>query len=287
MKTQLQKQIQEGDTRFVRAGSKFNGLLGTDSALPGDYHPKLDVSPELSPMDAAYHQSLIGILRWIVEMGRVNICLETSVMSSCLVLSREDHLSKLFQMFGYLKSHINTELVFDSHLPLWWNKREAMFPQEDWRGTTYFNGTEESLKDSIPEDTPAPLGQGVTMSAWVDSDYASDKVTHCLRTDFLVYIQSSLIYWLTKKQGSVETSSFRSGFVAMKHCTEYVRGFCFKLRMMECYVRIVVTFTSSEIISQCFEIPVIQKVNCKRNQIQLPILLSKKAPYVMSGSAHI
>jgi hypothetical protein len=40
------------------------------------------------------------------------------------------------------------------------------------------------------------------------------------------------IYWHSKKQNSVETSTFGSEFMAMKHCTEYVRGLRYKLRMM-------------------------------------------------------
>jgi len=34
-----------------------------------DYRPEIDVSAELSPEFAAYYQSLIGILRWMVELG--------------------------------------------------------------------------------------------------------------------------------------------------------------------------------------------------------------------------
>ena len=37
---------------------------------------------------------------------------------------------------------------------------------------------------------------------------------------------------MSKKQTSVETSSFGSEFIAMKLCTEYVRGLRYKLRMM-------------------------------------------------------
>ena len=39
-----------------------NVFLLTVSPLPKDYHPELDMSDELSPTDAAYYQSLIGIL---------------------------------------------------------------------------------------------------------------------------------------------------------------------------------------------------------------------------------
>ena len=38
---------------------------------------------------------------------------------------------------------------------------------------------------------------------------------------------------MSKKKGSNETSSFVSEFVAMKVCTEYIRGLKFKLQMME------------------------------------------------------
>ena len=40
-----------------------------DTPLTSTYRPELDVSRELNVADAAYYQSLIGILRWIVELG--------------------------------------------------------------------------------------------------------------------------------------------------------------------------------------------------------------------------
>ena len=46
-----------------------------ETPLTSNYRPEIDVSRELlSPTDAAYYQSLIGILRWgMVELGRVDI----------------------------------------------------------------------------------------------------------------------------------------------------------------------------------------------------------------------
>ena len=37
---------------------------------------------------------------------------------------------------------------------------------------------------------------------------------------------------MSKKQTSVETSSLGAEFIAMKQCTEYIRGLRYKLRMM-------------------------------------------------------
>ena len=63
-----------------------------DAPVSNEYRPELDESEELDEVDAAYYQSLIGVLRWIVELGRVDINCEVSMMSSCLALPRFGHL---------------------------------------------------------------------------------------------------------------------------------------------------------------------------------------------------
>ena len=40
-----------------------------DTPLTTTYRPELDISRELSVADAAYYQSLIGILKWLDELG--------------------------------------------------------------------------------------------------------------------------------------------------------------------------------------------------------------------------
>ena len=47
----------------------------TASLLPG-YFLELDDSSDLDLQDATYYQSLIGILRWMVEMGQIDITCE-------------------------------------------------------------------------------------------------------------------------------------------------------------------------------------------------------------------
>ena len=79
-----------------------------DSTLSSNYLPELDETVELDPIDAAYYQSLIGILRWIVELGRVDIACEVSMMSSSMALPRHGHLCELYNLFAYLKRYHNT-----------------------------------------------------------------------------------------------------------------------------------------------------------------------------------
>jgi hypothetical protein len=216
----VNKYLTERDKKFP---SKAPG-----AAIKNDYRPEVDQTDELSPTDAAYYQSLIGVLRWIVELGRVDICCEVSMLSSCLALPREGHLVQLFHIFAYLKGKHNTEMIFDPSIPI---IDESLFPKEDWTSSVYATSDCE-LKETKPPNMPSPRGKGFTMRVYVDSDHAGDTITRRSRTGFLVYLNCSLIHWMSKKQTSIETSSFGSEFMAMKAATEFVRGLRFKLRMM-------------------------------------------------------
>lgn len=44
-----------------------------ENPFANGYAPELDQSPELDPPLASYYQSQIGILRWMVELGRIDI----------------------------------------------------------------------------------------------------------------------------------------------------------------------------------------------------------------------
>jgi hypothetical protein len=89
-----------------------------NAPLQSKYQPELDVTPELSLNDASHFQSLIGILRWMVELGRVDICCEVSMLLSHLALPCEGHLYQVYYMFTYLKAHHNAEMVFDPTEPV-------------------------------------------------------------------------------------------------------------------------------------------------------------------------
>ena len=66
---------------------------------------------------------------------------------------------------------------------------------------------------------PMPIGFGFVIRAYVDANHAVYSITRRSRTGFLVYLNMEPVYWMSKKQTSVETSSFGSEFVAMKQCT--------------------------------------------------------------------
>ena len=92
------------------------------------YRPAIDISDELGD-DLAYirrtrgrlgddlasrFQQYMGILRWAVELGRIDIITEVSILSSHNCAPRKGHLEAAYQMFEFLSDHGNSRVVFDS-----------------------------------------------------------------------------------------------------------------------------------------------------------------------------
>ena len=76
--------------------------------FPGDYDPDLDTMDVLKDDQATYFQSQIRVLRWMVELGQVDIATEVSLLSSHVALPREGHLETIFHLYAYLKQKHNS-----------------------------------------------------------------------------------------------------------------------------------------------------------------------------------
>ena len=136
-------------------GENFGGQkLPTKRASgpwPTDYSSETDTTPELSPKLASYYQSQIGVLHWIVELGRVDIITEVSLLASAMAMPREGHLDAVFHVFAYLKRKHNARMVFDPTYP---DIDYKTFPDHDWKS---FYG---DVREAKPLDAPKPLGKG-------------------------------------------------------------------------------------------------------------------------------
>ena len=113
-------------------------------------------------------------------------------------------------MFAHLKKYHNTEMVYDPSDPV---IDKGAFELKNWISSEFGN---LQGKEEIPTNMPNPRGQGFTMRAKVDADHAGYTVTRRSRTGFIVYLNSTPIYWMSKKQNSVESSSSGSEFITMK-----------------------------------------------------------------------
>jgi hypothetical protein len=81
--------------------------------FPTDYRPEVDITPELNEEELSYYQSQIGVLRWMVELGRIDIVTEVS----CLALPRKAHLEAVFHIYAYLKKKTNGTIIMDPTYP--------------------------------------------------------------------------------------------------------------------------------------------------------------------------
>ena len=68
-----EKWIQENMTEHMHSCRASN-------PFPTDYGPDLDTTAEQDEEQATYYQSQIGILHWIVELGRIDIASEVSLL---------------------------------------------------------------------------------------------------------------------------------------------------------------------------------------------------------------
>ena len=191
--------------------------------FPMGYEVETDVSPELGPELASWYQSWIGVLRWIVELGRVDVITEASLLASQLALPRECHLEALLHLFAHLGDKHNARLVLDPTYP---EINLKDFIECDWK--SYYGNVEEA----IPPNAPTPRGKDVDLRMYVDSDHAGEKKTRRSRTGFFIFLNSALITSLSRRQPTIETSVFGAEFVALKNGIETLRGLRYKLRMM-------------------------------------------------------
>ena len=111
------------------------------------------------------YQEIIGQLRWAVEIGRLDILLETSLLLSCLTIPLVGHLKQAFHIFGYFKAHTKRKLVFDPAHPAI-NKNR--FQQCDW--TEFYRDNEEA----IPRNIPVERGDFMSMHCLVDANHSGD-----------------------------------------------------------------------------------------------------------------
>ena len=85
--------------------------------FPTDYDPDLDRTNELDEEQATYYQSQIGILHWMVELGRIDIATEVSLLASHAALPRKGYLQTVFHIYAYLKKRHSSRLALDPSYP--------------------------------------------------------------------------------------------------------------------------------------------------------------------------
>ena len=125
-------------------------------------------------------------------------------------------------MYAYLKIYSRSTLVFDDNEP---DIDASSFIKADW--SEYY----PYAKEVIPEDAPEPRGRSVTTNCFVDADHAGCQMTRRSHTGVIIFVNRAPILWYSKRQNTVETSTYGSEIIALKTAIEMVEGLRYKLRM--------------------------------------------------------
>ncbi|KAL7524611.1 hypothetical protein ACHAWF_001020, partial [Thalassiosira exigua] len=157
--------------------------------ISSGYKPELDTTEECDPEHHSRLQQLIGILRWAVELGRIGIHIEVAIMLQYSANPRGGGRT------------LGSGLLY---LPL----PEAQ-PTE---AAAEFYG---DVVEEDPPGVPESLGKPVDISAFCDSNHASNVVTRRSHSGILLFAQNALIRSFSKKQNTVEASTYGAELVAM------------------------------------------------------------------------
>ena len=83
-----------------------------------EYEPNIDSSEPLNPEQASYFQSLIGVMRWMVEIGCIDISTKVLMISLFLSYPQEGHLVATLHIMAYLKQKQNYRLFLEPTYPV-------------------------------------------------------------------------------------------------------------------------------------------------------------------------
>ena len=146
------------------------------------------------------------------------------MMDSYAALPRDGQLEMLYRILVHIRKYHNTKIVFDSSVP---DINKNNFEKWDWSCSEFSSIIK--TKHEIYLRALVPKGIGFTITGKVDIDHTLSTITYRSRIDFIMHLNSVPIYWFSKKQVSVEISSFKSEFIAMKQLCKYLCSLWYKL----------------------------------------------------------
>ena len=111
----------------------------------------MDETPSLEHDLAYWYQSLIVMIRWLVEIGRLHIITEVSIMASQMAMPIEGHLDAVLHVFEFLRQKYNSRMALDPNYP---GIDMNDFKECKWKD---FYG---NLKEAIPPNAPEKREKG-------------------------------------------------------------------------------------------------------------------------------
>ena len=187
------------------------------------YHPEIDDSPILGAHEISKYRMLIGSAIWATALGRHDILYATGTLARYNAFPREGHLQAALRLFGYLKNNPKACTIFDTSEP-----DMTKYPKATHHWTELYPGATEEL----PPDMPVPKMKPITILAYFDASHAPCLLTRRSVTGIAIMLNNTLIRCTSKRQNTVETSTYGAELVAGRLCVEQVMDLRYKLRML-------------------------------------------------------
>ena len=188
------------------------------------YSLELDITPEIDTDDTRLCQAWVQILLWAVELGRLNIHLEVSLISSHVANHRRWYLKEILHIFADLKKRNKLTIAFNPRHP---SIDEEISIDCNWKDFY------PDAQKAIPNNLPKPRGKDVSITCFVDAFHTNNLKTWRPNTGILIYINCAPIIWYSKRYNTVESRTFGSEFTALKTVIEILIRLRFKLRCFE------------------------------------------------------
>ena len=132
---------------------------------------------------------------WAVEIGRLEILFETSLLLSYLAMPRVGHLEKTLYIFGYFKAHPQRKLVFDPAHPA---INENRFQKCGWE--EFY----KDAKEAIPGNMPVERANFMSTHCFVHANHSGETDTRIPQNGILLFCSSAPIIWFINRWNSVE-----------------------------------------------------------------------------------
>ena len=94
-------------------GGNYRMPKKAENPFKTGYDPELDTSSELDSDAVSYYLMIIGILKWMIESGRINIITKVSLLSSHVALPREGHMETAVHIMAHVGQRHNSRLMYD------------------------------------------------------------------------------------------------------------------------------------------------------------------------------
>ena len=129
---------------------------------------------------------------------------------------REGHLKGIMRVFGYLKKNSTAKILIDPNYP-----NHANYPTPDFDNwQEFYPDTVEPIPDK--NGRPNTKGSVVRITVFKDADRAHDILTRRSVIGIILMINNTPVKWISKRQKTVETSTYGLELVAAKQAVELI-----------------------------------------------------------------